>query len=156
MRALATAGFCRAASSASMMDSVEDSRELGTLKDRTAENSVGESDIGTKVTDDSRDEGTPAAVARMFATVVEGGTGSPVVAFLAKVTAMVTRAVHLLTPPHTPQESTVAGGLQHRPEGGSATGQHTPRASTTTPLPPHRPHASTLAGLVQHRPWLSC
>jgi hypothetical protein len=41
-----------------------------------------------------------------------------------------TTAVHWLVPPHTPQLSTTAGGMQHTPEGGSGTGQHTPPMST--------------------------
>ncbi len=57
--------------------------------------------------------------------------------------------LQLLSPPHTPQLSTVPF-KQHKPEGGSAEVQHVPLTSTATPLPPHTPHASTLP--AQHRP----
>ena len=70
-------------------------------------------------------------------------------------TTMDTCTVHVLMPPHTPQESTSAGGWQHSPDGGRALLQHVPAMSTATPVPPHTPHASTPRGWLQHTPLLS-
>lgn len=56
-------------------------------------------------------------------------------------TMVVTLAMHLLSPPHTPQLSSVY--RQQMPEGGKGVEQHVPSTSSATPVPLHTPHAST-------------
>lgn len=93
----------------------------------------------------------PARVLTMSAEVVAFKVDNP-----ALDTRSVTAAPHAFTPPHTPHSSTTPGppaaSTQQMPLGGSDDVQHSPSASTATPVPPHTPHASTCVSDSQHAP----
>ncbi len=100
----------------------------------------------TRVTVPSPLLSAPAAEAMVLTAVELVAADAVELGYPTCCTTMDTCAPHLLMPPHTPQESTSAGGWQHSPDGGRALLQHVPAMSTATPVPPHTPHASTPRG----------
>jgi hypothetical protein len=94
---------------------------------------------------------TSLAMTRPAKLSVESTTVHAAAVVLFSCTATVVVTPHVSdAPPQTPQLSTPA--VQHSPMPSRAPLQHTPCASTNTPVPPHTPHASTVSGGLQHAP----